>query len=276
VPVLASARSRRLPDLTPGALRTCTSARSRMWRSAMLGSASGIVRHPERRGVSRFPPPAADGTRGRTGREDGAAVGALSSRPFALCQGYCNVRHRPGSAPHVLTHPVRCPWDARAQQAFAVGHGAGPRRAAQVPPSWCRGPSARVPGRASLGGRLRSASQTAHHSSPSPGTFIPPARGLPAPSPDARPRASAQDDGERAAPRRRALQVSWQRPVTPGEGVGHRQRTLDPDTMLMSRPEITPPVHQAGLDGVRFGASNVRSTIALRHPVPPPPPEKTT
>jgi len=28
----------------------------------------------------------------------------------------------------VLTHPVRCPWDACAQQAFAVGHGAGPRR----------------------------------------------------------------------------------------------------------------------------------------------------
>src|SRR5207245_2300736 len=42
--------------------------------------ASEIVRYPERRGSLLSPPPAADGTRGRTGSEDRAAVGALSSR----------------------------------------------------------------------------------------------------------------------------------------------------------------------------------------------------
>ena len=63
----------------------------------------------------------------------------------------------------------------------------------------------------------------------------------------------------------------------PGYGVGHRQRTLDPDTMLMSSPEITWPFTRPGERAIfRFGASKVPSTIALQHPVPPPPPEKAT
>src|SRR5213078_2549072 len=63
----------------------------------------------------------------------------------------------------------------------------------------------------------------------------------------------------------------------PGHGVGHRQRTLDPDTMLMSSPEITCPFTRPGERAIfRVGASKVPSTIALQHPVPPPPPEKAT
>src|SRR5204863_93166 len=63
----------------------------------------------------------------------------------------------------------------------------------------------------------------------------------------------------------------------PGYGVGHRQRTLDPDTMLMSSPEITWPFTRPGERAIfRSGASKVPSTIALQHPVPPPPPEKAT
>jgi len=73
VAVLASARSRRLPDLTPGGL----------WTS---------------------PPPAADGTRGRTGREDGA-LGAISSRASRDNPG----RRSPPSAKTASKRPCAVP-----------------------------------------------------------------------------------------------------------------------------------------------------------------------
>src|SRR5207302_843932 len=53
----------------------------------------------------------------------------------------------------------------------------------------------------------------------------------------------------------------------PGHGVGHRQRTLDPDTMLMSSPEITCPFTRPGERAIfRVGASKVPSTIAWQLP----------
>src|SRR2546425_5906328 len=103
--------------------------------------------------------------------------------------------------------------------------------------------SASLPGPAACPGgrRWRSATEGAHH----------PAA--------ARPPASTRSSGR------------------PGYGVGHRQRTLAPDTMLMSSPEMTWPFTRPGERAIfRVGASKVPSTIALQHPVPPPPPEKAT
>src|SRR5438874_5271095 len=58
---------------------------------------------------------------------------------------------------------------------------------------------------------------------------------------------------------------------------GRGQRTLAPEVILMSFPEMTCPFTNPGLSLIfRRGASKVPSTIALQQPTPPPPPEKAT
>src|SRR5207247_4810162 len=93
-----------------------------------------------------------------------------------------------------------------------------------------------------------------------------------------------QDAEGRATLRRRAPLGPFQRRIvcvsersSSAYGVGHRHRTLAPETMLMFRPEITCPFTSPGERAMfRSGANKVPSTIALQHPVPPPPPEKAT
>ena len=233
VAVLASARSRRLPGLTPGGL----------WTS---------------------PPPAADGTRGRTGREDGA-LGAISSRASRDNPR----RHPPPSAktastacavPGLLQRSVPAglrPSRPRSPGALSVGCpgvtgvcGRVRRWAAEncsgAAKLGARGPRPACQA-ARPGGRLRRACQTASTTPRRP-----------------RARSSLQHGGcqrhdptrgpglplrttEGAPPRgRHALQVYTPRPVTLVTASGTGQRTLDPDTMLMSRPEITRPFTRPG------------------------------
>src|SRR5258708_5667045 len=55
------------------------------------------------------------------------------------------------------------------------------------------------------------------------------------------------------------------------------QCTLEPETMLMLRAEITSPFTRPGLSAIlRCGASRVPSTIDAQQPTPPPPPENAT
>ena len=231
VAVLASARSRRLPDLTPGGL----------WTS---------------------PPLAADGTRGRTGREDGA-LGAISSRASRDNPR----RHPPPSAktastacavPGLLQRSVpaglrfassltRCAVhgmpgrNRRLPSGTALGRGELLRAAKVVPRT-----SAGVPGRAPWGAACGVPARPHPPRLAVPGHVHPSSTGA----------ASAMT--RRAAPGSRSGRRRARRPAAacppglhaasrhPSDGVGHRQRTLDPDTMLMSRPEITRPFTRPG------------------------------
>src|SRR5207244_11230845 len=54
------------------------------------------------------------------------------------------------------------------------------------------------------------------------------------------------------------------------------QRTLAPDTMLMSFAEMTAPFTRPGLSAIlRSGANTVPSTTAAQQFTPPPPPERS-
>src|SRR5947207_11351686 len=55
------------------------------------------------------------------------------------------------------------------------------------------------------------------------------------------------------------------------------QRTLEPETMLISKPPINCPFTRPGLSAIfRCGARIVPSTLALQQVTPPPPPLKAT
>jgi len=228
VAVLASARSRRLPDLTPGGL----------WTS---------------------PPPAADGTRGRTGREDGA-LGAISSRASRDNPGRRSppsaktASKRPRAVPGLLQRSVPAglrPSRPRSPGALSVGCpgvtgvcGRVRRWAAEN----CSG-AAKL-GAADLGRRARLRGPG--------GACGGPARPHPPLHVHPSSTGAASAVTRRAAPGSRSGRRRARRPAAacppglhaasrhPSDGVGHRQRTLDPDTMLMSRPEITRPFTRPG------------------------------
>jgi len=215
------------------------------------------------------------GTRGRTGREDGA-LGAISSEPagqsrkafpaqrkdrvkngLALCQGYCNVRYRrapPFASSLNRALSVGCPgvtgvavgykrWAKKGDCSSAAKLGART--------------SAGVPGCAPWGG-LRRACQTASTTPRRPRARSSLQHGV-CQRHDPRPRAPSQDDGGRA-PRGGGSSSLHSSVPSPGDGVGRRQRTLDPDSMVMSRPDITRPLHEAG-ERRRFVAS--RSAVPV-------------
>ena len=80
---------------------------------------------------------------------------------------------------------------------------------------------------------------------------------------------------QRAVPFPQSDLTPW-RVKFPGYGLDG-QRTLEPETMLMSLAEMTAPFTRPGLSLIfRSGARIVPSTTAAQHPTPPPPPEKET